>query len=145
MEAPLGLSALIVRAAALAASRDRALLAIVGPPGSGKSLLARQVAEAIGQPPGWSSRPAGRAPTFLPPRDDAKAEGCVAVAQGFEPWEAYTSHAFEACSLGRSDTPPSTRVPAVGKPHVSVAAQRIRRAAHYIPPRARRRRPADDD
>jgi hypothetical protein len=34
----------------------------------------------------------------------------TAVAQGFEPWEACTSHAFEACSLGRSDTPPRTRI-----------------------------------
>jgi hypothetical protein len=33
-----------------------------------------------------------------------------AVAQGFEPWEACTSHAFEACSLGHSDTPPRTRI-----------------------------------
>jgi hypothetical protein len=32
------------------------------------------------------------------------------VAQGFEPWEACTSHAFEACSLGHSDTPPPTRI-----------------------------------
>src|ERR1700712_3944997 len=30
----------------------------------------------------------------------------MAVAEGFEPSEALTSHAFEACSLGRSDTPP---------------------------------------
>jgi hypothetical protein len=35
----------------------------------------------------------------------------VAVAEGFEPSEAFTSHAFEACSLGRSDTPPPGRVP----------------------------------
>ena len=35
----------------------------------------------------------------------------MAVAEGFEPSEAFTSHAFEACSLGRSDTPPPGRVP----------------------------------
>ena len=34
--------------------------------------------------------------------------GQLAVAVGFEPTEACTSHAFEACSFGRSDTlPPS--------------------------------------
>ena len=30
----------------------------------------------------------------------------LAVAVGFEPTDACTSHAFEACSFGRSDTPP---------------------------------------
>jgi hypothetical protein len=35
----------------------------------------------------------------------------LAVAEGFEPSEAFTSHAFEACSLGRSDTPPPGRLP----------------------------------
>ncbi|MCW2502959.1 MAG: hypothetical protein JWO79_1243, partial [Actinomycetia bacterium] len=35
----------------------------------------------------------------------------LAVAQGFEPWEACTSHAFEACSFGRSDTPPTQTIP----------------------------------
>jgi hypothetical protein len=29
---------------------------------------------------------------------------------GFEPTEALTSHAFEACSFGRSDTPPHGRL-----------------------------------
>ena len=29
---------------------------------------------------------------------------------GFEPTEAFTSHAFEACSFGRSDTPPHGRL-----------------------------------
>ena len=29
----------------------------------------------------------------------------LAVAEGFEPSEAFTSHAFEACSLGRSERP----------------------------------------
>ena len=33
----------------------------------------------------------------------------LAVAVGFEPTDACTSHAFEACSFGRSDTlPPSS-------------------------------------
>jgi hypothetical protein len=36
----------------------------------------------------------------------------VAVAEGFEPSDGgYPSHAFEACSLGRSDTPPSGSLP----------------------------------
>src|SRR5690606_6669091 len=34
-----------------------------------------------------------------------------AVAAGFEPAEAFTSRAFEARSLGRSDTPPPQSVP----------------------------------
>lgn len=33
------------------------------------------------------------------------------MAEGFEPSEGYPSHAFEACSLGRSDTPPPTTIP----------------------------------
>jgi hypothetical protein len=37
----------------------------------------------------------------------------MAVAEGFEPSDGgYPSHAFEACSLGRSDTPPSGSLPA---------------------------------
>src|SRR5215207_8189355 len=35
----------------------------------------------------------------------------MAVAEGFEPSEAFTSRAFEARSLGRSDTPPPVRLP----------------------------------
>ncbi|GEM_PF-578383 len=36
----------------------------------------------------------------------------LAVAEGFEPSDGgYPSHAFEACSLGRSDTPPRKTVP----------------------------------
>ena len=35
----------------------------------------------------------------------------LAVAVGFEPTEACTSHAFEACSFGRSDTPPPKTLP----------------------------------
>src|ERR1700761_3342173 len=35
-----------------------------------------------------------------------------AVAEGFEPSDGgYPSHAFEACSLGRSDTPPPGSLP----------------------------------
>jgi hypothetical protein len=36
----------------------------------------------------------------------------MAVAEGFEPSDGgYPSHAFEACSLGRSDTPPPDSIP----------------------------------
>jgi hypothetical protein len=36
----------------------------------------------------------------------------MAVAEGFEPSDGgYPSHAFEACSLGRSDTPPPDSLP----------------------------------
>jgi hypothetical protein len=36
----------------------------------------------------------------------------MAVAEGFEPSVGgYPTHAFEACSLGRSDTPPQRTVP----------------------------------
>ena len=39
---------------------------------------------------------------------NGKAGDSMAVAEGFEPSDGgYPSHAFEACSLGRSDTPPS--------------------------------------
>lgn len=39
----------------------------------------------------------------------------MAVAEGFEPSDGgYPSHAFEACSLGRSDTPPPKRLQAPG-------------------------------
>ena len=38
--------------------------------------------------------------------------GALAVAEGFEPSDGgYPSHAFEACSLGRSDTPPLVTLP----------------------------------
>ncbi len=40
----------------------------------------------------------------------------LAVAVGFEPTEACTSHAFEACSFGRSDTPPPERLQAPPTP-----------------------------
>jgi hypothetical protein len=33
------------------------------------------------------------------------------VAVGFEPTVVLPTHAFEACSFGRSDTPPRVRVP----------------------------------
>ncbi len=37
----------------------------------------------------------------------------MAVAEGFEPSVGgYPTHAFEACSLGRSDTPPCGSLPA---------------------------------
>ena len=39
----------------------------------------------------------------------------MAVAEGFEPSDGgYPSHAFEACSLGRSDTPPSKSLRVAG-------------------------------
>jgi hypothetical protein len=39
----------------------------------------------------------------------------MAVAEGFEPSDGgYPSHAFEACSLGRSDTPPLRSLPNAG-------------------------------
>ena len=39
----------------------------------------------------------------------------MAVAEGFEPSDGgYPSHAFEACSLGRSDTPPCGTLPGDG-------------------------------
>ena len=39
----------------------------------------------------------------------------MAVAEGFEPSDGgYPSHAFEACSLGRSDTPPPTSLRVTG-------------------------------
>jgi hypothetical protein len=39
----------------------------------------------------------------------------MAVAEGFEPSVGgYPTHAFEACSLGRSDTPPCGSLPARG-------------------------------
>ncbi len=39
----------------------------------------------------------------------------MAVAEGFEPSDGgYPSHAFEACSLGRSDTPPCGSLPSEG-------------------------------
>jgi hypothetical protein len=49
------------------------------------------------------------------PGTSTHAEGSnvddLAVAVGFEPTEAFTSHAFEACSFGRSDTPPPESLP----------------------------------
>jgi hypothetical protein len=45
----------------------------------------------------------------------------LAVAEGFEPSDGgYPSHAFEACSLGRSDTPPCGSLPGAG--HVAEIA-----------------------
>ena len=63
-------------------------------------------------PPSCEERPTGR-------RKDSRgalsgAPRRLAVAVGFEPTEAFTSHAFEACSFGRSDTPPPRRVQGPG-------------------------------
>ena len=45
----------------------------------------------------------------------------MAVAEGFEPSDGgYPSHAFEACSLGRSDTPPPVSLPN-GDPAIPIA------------------------
>lgn len=48
----------------------------------------------------------------------------MAVAEGFEPSDGgYPSHAFEACSLGRSDTPPRKTLPdKAGRPRIGRAA-----------------------
>ena len=49
----------------------------------------------------------------------------MAVAEGFEPSDGgYPSHAFEACSLGRSDTPPRGSLP-VGRPPTPIAIRAI--------------------
>ncbi len=63
----------------------------------------------------------------------------LAVAEGFEPSDGgYPSHAFEACSLGRSDTPPpgilrrhrlALLTPIAGGRRNPPAEQRIRRPA----------------
>ena len=54
----------------------------------------------------------------------------LAVAEGFEPSDGgYPSHAFEACSLGRSDTPPGGSLPADGGANPIAAAQRTPPAA----------------
>lgn len=46
------------------------------------------------------------------PHLSEQVRGSSAVAEGFEPSEGgYPSHAFEACSLGRSDTPPLVTLP----------------------------------
>jgi hypothetical protein len=51
----------------------------------------------------------GDGTNYLPRPKQARA---VAVAEGFEPSDGgYPSHAFEACSLGRSDTPPCGSLP----------------------------------
>jgi hypothetical protein len=66
----------------------------------------------------------------------------VAVAEGFEPSDGgYPSHAFEACSLGRSDTPPrhtlpndGVAIPIAGARRRSPAARRTRRPARHPAP-----------
>jgi hypothetical protein len=53
---------------------------------------------------GWAARPAAN---MKRPLTCVDRIGAMAVAEGFEPSDGgYPSHAFEACSLGRSDTPP---------------------------------------
>jgi hypothetical protein len=49
----------------------------------------------------------------------------LAVAEGFEPSDGgYPSHAFEACSLGRSDTPPCGSLPGASRFTEIAASQR---------------------
>ena len=46
------------------------------------------------------------------------------MAEGFEPSDGgYPSHAFEACSLGRSDTPPPDSLPTPGRLPQSLAGE----------------------
>ena len=47
----------------------------------------------------------------------------LAVAAGFEPAEGCPSRAFEARSLGRSDTPPPERLPKVMRVRESETSQ----------------------
>ena len=54
----------------------------------------------------------------------------LAVAAGFEPAEAFTSRAFEARSLGRSDTPPPVRLPAAGRMGESVHPEDFTPTSH---------------
>ena len=50
----------------------------------------------------------------------------MAVAEGFEPSDGgYPSHAFEACSLGRSDTPPPATLPETGPRSKSAGRRHI--------------------
>src|SRR5205807_10156409 len=59
-------------------------------------------------------------------------EKTLAVAEGFEPSDGgYPSHAFEACSLGRSDTPPRRSLPADGRPNPIAASRRTPPAARH--------------
>ena len=63
-----------------------------------------------------------------------------AVAVGFEPTVVLPTHAFEACSFGRSDTPPSVRV----QEQLSAASRRRSRssnAPHSSASHTRRRPP----
>ena len=64
-------------------------------------------------------------------RPPGKAPGGLirlAVAVGFEPTESLPSHAFEACSFGRSDTPPPRNVQGV-EPLSKIAAPAWSRTA----------------
>src|SRR3954447_17668011 len=68
---------------------------------------------------GWFAQPKGHRRKCLPTVVDVGTD-CrrwpLAVAVGFEPTEACTSHAFEACSFGRSDTPPPARLQGAPRP-----------------------------
>ena len=69
----------------------------------------------------------------------------LAVAEGFEPSDGgYPSHAFEACSLGRSDTPPPESLPNSGSA-IPIAAGRRRSPAGRRTPRPARRHAHPDD
>ena len=60
--------------------------------------------ELVNATPSQSDGLVGAEGLLWTPSDDA-------VAEGFEPSKALALHAFEACSLGRSDTPPPGRLP----------------------------------
>jgi hypothetical protein len=58
----------------------------------------------------------------------------MAVAVRFELTEGgYPSHAFEACSLGRSDTPPCGTLPGDGPANPIAAWRRTPRVAPHTP------------
>src|SRR4051794_15395743 len=56
-------------------------------------------------------------------------KGFRAVAVGFEPTVVLPTHAFEACSFGRSDTPPSTRIQELAGSNFTGERRRTPRAA----------------
>jgi hypothetical protein len=64
----------------------------------------------------------------------ARSQSRMAVAEGFEPSDGgYPSHAFEACSLGRSDTPPRVSLPADRPlPHAASGSRDGRNTTHRI-------------
>src|SRR5579875_2809325 len=53
----------------------------------------------------------GNAPVLAGGYEPAITGVALAVAVGFEPTVVLPTHAFEACSFGRSDTPPPDRLP----------------------------------